>query len=691
MYWIIEQWIIKKFKYNTINDAELVSDAIDWDRCIINETWLLYKYVDWSTQAVDWKTILNANWWAGRWISTKSEPDTYTLAQDMWAGELVYSSWNEEVDKIFNKQLIHPTSTWLAVSTNRAYCEVSNNRVAYTTPDSATWNLHLFLWQKESDWTITWGSSTIISTWLIYECSIYEVNDNILISAHKDQWDSWQLKLVAIKINWTSVDSIWTEVTHTQQTYIYNPMVRWWYNSAQFLATYRYWYDWYWVVWTLNPINLDITLEPRVMIHTDQRWITNEIVWPDTYLILYADRWNLNKATWMFVTISWTTLTLWSTNVYWTQDWTYWDNYFPNTKLWTNQILVVNLNAASTYDYILLQYDASLQTLTEIWRSVISMTPRSLIEITSSSFAISYADWSNYEIIDIYDINTSTWASTFYDSYTWDRTVRESALFNNSWTINSVIVNYDDSVLYFWYISISWIDSNNLFWILQESWTSWELKPVARMWEISKVHSWLIPWEVYYIQSDWSISTTYSKYMVWYAISDSKLLVYQLDKDFNLSTFEDYSDTNLWYYPTTYNWREVKKWDWFVIIWLPANNKLQSTTYKIWDIIIASVDNPWNNEQYRYKIRQIETWQLSDEIMVVWEETTTLSLISAWNVIYTLNNPSSYSYKQFAVYENWLRARGGIYSVDHYTWDVTSSIDTPAGTNLIFDYIYIPD
>lgn len=36
--------------------------------------------------------------------------------------------------------------------------------------------------------------------------------------------------------------------------------------------------------------------------------------------------------------------------------------------------------------------------------------------------------------------------------------------------------------------------------ILQETGTAWQSKPVAMEWSISSVHSWLIPWEPYYIQ-----------------------------------------------------------------------------------------------------------------------------------------------------------------------------------------------
>ena len=69
MSWFTNQKHVKNFQSATVAQAEALTNIREPNIHFVKETNKIYYYADWSVATIDWSNVLNANWWAGRWLS----------------------------------------------------------------------------------------------------------------------------------------------------------------------------------------------------------------------------------------------------------------------------------------------------------------------------------------------------------------------------------------------------------------------------------------------------------------------------------------------------------------------------------------------------------------------------------------------------------------------------------------------
>lgn len=236
----ITQEQIKRFKYQLVSDAEVVSDAVDWDICFINEKQLQYKYVDWSTETVDWDRVLNANWWAWRRISVLPESITYSIKPSADQNFSTFTQIAFDTEEIASN--FFSLSWWEITVLKDCDVIVNVNASADNSTSTRTWTqvkLQLDNW---------WWYADVISSYL-YHRWLWQAKDTwtIMIPMHLVAW--YKLQAVIWDYNWTI----------TCNTIAQDTILNIWTPSAWKGAKWDKWdtgspwdlvWKWAWTTWT---------------------------------------------------------------------------------------------------------------------------------------------------------------------------------------------------------------------------------------------------------------------------------------------------------------------------------------------------------------------------------------------------------------------------------------------------------
>lgn len=546
--------------------TEWTANAKTWWLCATKNATI------WSTSLV-FTQIPNWIWTAAdqaaAWNHTHTSIAT-TSASSIWAAishrytsrTATASTWTTDNIVIFS------WSTALQIETIPDWVAVANNSwrvISFINNASVNWTLRQFT-SNTLDWS---ASDVILRPWY------FKVVQNIAV-------DTW------ITIGyWRINDAVDLEVA--TETY-------WaWWNGSNEVPTKDAIYDkfesltWWWANLTWTDLltaweDLDAWEYYRKGVYL--KWISQEVsvwgvqIWYSTSV--YEQ--------WQSITWAW-----WSLQAIWV---------FMIKQLNPNHI--VNLEVYS---------DATFSTL--VATSTNSVTTNTLAVQTECIFLFSWFNpsaWTYYFKANLvsWTISTTNYTFIYYNNtnvYDW----WNKYVINSSWTPTSeptldlkfnVYSHYETLTSYYKAKAVYWL--NKAIWSVPSNVTAWNTFHGNLWWE-QDWYTWLIEWEIYYLQNDWTVWLTLWTDIieVWQAIDDTKIntnIRYVLDEEY----FDKVIDYMIFWSGTTYYW-----WTW-------ASINVTSSWLWVWNVNIITSSSNWNiYSQFRWKPNINQTNLTWDQISVI--------------------------------------------------------------------------
>ena len=413
--------------------------------------------------------------------------------------------WKMAYVSVFNNwSQINISIYWSAWNTNDLWFFVNESSLTTSHTTANNWN-YAIVWTTDSIWIWDWDSNT----W----------KDSKVTPTVNEAPMDWKLY---VRKNWAWVESeVWWSwwVWNNQKSFeLSKPLTAW--ELVQVLND-----------WKISCVIENIQEElwtPTVFKSAPSSYISAIQIDTNKVFIAYSDSWNSYYWTWIVATISWTTITYWTPTVFESAG-TY---FISATQIDTNKVFIGYRDGWNSNYWTWIVATISWTTIT-YWTPTVfesaDTTYISATQIDTNKVFIGYTDgWNSSYWTWI--VATISWTTITY----WTNTVFESASSQYASAIqidtNKVFIAYKDvwNSGYWTWIALQFGykigEENRAAWILQESWTTWEIKKVALLWWVSSAHTWLTPiWTKVYIQADWTIWTTETAYLLWRIVSATEI------------------------------------------------------------------------------------------------------------------------------------------------------------------------
>ena len=487
-----------------------------------------YSFQDWDFLSVyvteDYYTDielnkLNKSWWVR---------DTLTADSISWVDD----NWNEsflEFDRVADdgKVLTVNPVSWVSLET--PIVPVWSEKSFELSKPLTAWELVQIL----NDWKI---DGIIENIWELWTANVFNSvdtrhisathiwNDKVFI-AYQDGGNSNFWTWIVATISWTTI-SYWTAnvFNSANSDDISSTLI----GTDKVFISYRDGWNsdyWTWIVatiswttisyWTANVFNSGTTF------HSSATQI-----WTDKVFITYRDFWNSSFWTWRVATISWTTISYWTASVFNSASTTF---SISATLISTDKVFIAYQDGGNSNFWTWIVWTISWTTIS-YWTAVVlnSADTREFTatQIWNDKAFIAYRDFWNTDFWT-WIVATISWTTISY----WTANV-----FNSASTItisatlidtNKIFIGYSDnwnSSFWTWIVATINVEWDLTAWILQETWTTWETKTVTLLGWVSTAHTWLTPiWTNVYIQPDWTIWTTETDFKLWRIISATEI------------------------------------------------------------------------------------------------------------------------------------------------------------------------
>jgi len=422
---------------------------------------------------------------------------------------------------------------WSSIKVD-SYTTIFFYRVVWTTSAYVVvtkWDW--FFWLQVSDPFLV----TSLNTSKVNICLL--PNNRFLLAYTINDWSQKAIARIWV-LDWLNV-SFWAEynnlrASHQACSYAWNNKIAiWWALTWSPLTPWVFFVTFDWdrtILSTSSNTSIPTTVSSidemvwlwdyRVAISTSSFWLTNYYsitIWDFSWLIVWL--WNTlsvsnnsaNNQPNNCVQYNWSVL------------FSYWHDWVNQLKIWVFTFSWLVIALANQYNRTAIMTSklvVNWSTLLSIWDSNL---PWPNTTMNCYSFSISWSALT--AIINNSFFNEWTWISSNTSWMTWvplDAT--KTLLFFRNIATNSLLIWFlDTTTLSLLNISSFQDYRNQAFWILKESWLTWDTRIVTLLWWISTIFSWLTAWNKQYIDTTWAVVPSINDYVIWLALSDTEVLV----------------------------------------------------------------------------------------------------------------------------------------------------------------------